>query len=236
MRPFTALLIILIPFSLFAQGEYGTFKLVKSDSIYPILYWNTNCIGCQDTVIAVVDGKETIKIVDGEHLEPYESSRDTTQIYFTPEFIISIIRKSKFIRLQNLRDSISKNIRFENGEYVVKRILNKHIEEFDYKNFQIVEVDLEYEGRSCKMIEYDLVHKKKPLRRDKATAILTNDILFPTKKLMEYPFDEHSLPLYVERIFGQFKITRRVIELEACTRDELLLKIDSRILDFLYKP
>jgi len=236
MRLYIIIFFIVIQFSLTGQGEYGTFKLVKTDSIYPSLYWNPDCIGCQDTVIAVVDGKETIKIVDGEHLEPYESSRDSAQIYFTPEFIISITKKYGLIRLHNLRDSISKNIRFENGEYVVKRILNKHIEEFDYKNFQIVERDLEYEGRKCKKIEYDLVHKKKPLRRDKASAILTMDILFPTKKLMEYPYDEHSLPLYMERIFGQFKITRRVIGLEACTRDELLLKIDSRILDFLYKP
>ena len=234
MKRILLLYLLLIPIFLQGQIAHGHFQYVQTDSIFPRLSGHYKAgSGSQDTVIAFVDGKEVIKVVDESNLEPYEIRRDTIQVYFSPDFVLSVISEIDFCRLYSLKDSVTLNLKYVDGEYKVGHIFPKLVETHFYQNYKIINHDLDYLGMQCKEAEYERVRKKKSNSKDKLKAILAEDVSFPANKLILYPNEVRSLPLYFEHFFGEFKHVIRILNYESCSEQDLLDKIDEGILNHL---
>lgn len=234
MKRTLLLYLLLIPIFLQGQITHGYFQYVQTDSIFPSLSGHYKAgSGSQDTVITLVDGKEVIKVVDEFNLEPHEIRRDTIQVYFSPDFVLSVIREKDFCRLYPLKDSVTLNLKYVDGVYKVDHVFPKLVETHFYQNYKIINGDLDCLGMKCKEAEYERVHKKNSNSKDKLKAILAEDVSFPANKLILHPKEVRSLPLYFEHCFGEFKHVVRIINYESCSEKELLDSIDEGILGHL---
>lgn len=229
----------LLPGLLSAQIESGILTFVRIDSVGPFLNAPKRA---SDTVIALINGRESVYVVNDEnkHLS-YEQSRDTTIFYFTDEWVISYSKSRKSYGVCNLKTKISKNVVKTNGASYQAAGRFRMYEDY-YRNTAPTAAVQSFEAKdTCSTGEfskveryhYNLIYTQANTKISQIDVCLTTDIQVPINLFLQYPQDLKACPVRYQKVNEGYFTTMNLITVETVKKEDLTQRIEQGLLQLL---